>query len=91
MSLRRDAMIELVRVQARFPEVGSILGRAPALRTNEFVLLQMKDGARGLMTTSEGGLSWAKADDLRKYVAACRDALEMSEALLVGLSRREPT
>jgi|GraSoiStandDraft_4_1057263.scaffolds.fasta_scaffold1812005_1 hypothetical protein len=83
-------MIELTRVQARFPEVGSIVVRAPTLRLNEIVLLQMKDGGQALMTINEGGLCWAEVDDLRAYVAGCRDALERSEALLDSLRRREP-
>ena len=83
-------MITLTRIQARFLEVESILGRAPALRLSEIVLLQMKDGSHGLMTADEGGLHWVKADELREYVAACRDALDRSEALLIGPSRRGP-
>ena len=81
-------MIELVRVQARFSEVESIVGRAPALRLNEIALVQMKHGGRSLMTSDEGGLRWLKLDELQAYVEACRDALEASEALLEGLERR---
>jgi len=83
-------MITLTRIQARVLEVESILGRAPALRLNEIALLQMKDGSHGLMTADEGGLRWVKADELREYIAACRDALDRSEALLIGPSRRGP-
>ena len=80
-------MIELTRVQARFPEVGSIVARAPALRLNEIVLLEMKGRGRDLMTVDDGGLRWVKPEELATYVAACRDALERSEAILNGLRR----
>jgi hypothetical protein len=83
-------MITLTCIQARFLEVASILGRAPALRLNEIVLLQEKDGSRGLMTADEGGLRWVKMEELQEYVEACREALASGEALLDGLSRPEP-
>jgi hypothetical protein len=83
-------MIELTRIQARFSEVESILGRVPPLRLNEMVVLQMKHGGRAIMTADEGGLRWAKVDDLQTYVAVCRDALERGEALLNSLRRPEP-
>ena len=81
--------IELARIQARWSEVESILGRVPALHLKEIVLLQIRHGGRDLMTLDEGGLRWAKVDDLRAYVAACRDALERSEALLDSLRHPE--
>src|SRR5215212_10336138 len=83
-------MITLTRIQARFREVEAIMGRAPALRLNEIVLLRDRDGTRGLMTADEGGLRSVRSQELREYVAACRDALERGEALLSELSRREP-
>ena len=83
-------MIELTRIQARFPEVGSIVGRLPALRLNEIVVLQMKHGGRSLMTADQGGLLWARVNELQEYVAACRDALEKSEAILNSLRHPEP-
>ena len=82
--------IELTRIQARWPAVEAILDRVPSLRMNEIVVLQIKHGGRDLMTLDEGGLRWAKVDDLRAYVAACRDALERSEALLNSLRHPEP-
>jgi len=91
MSPREDAMrIELTRIQARWPVVEAILDRVPPLRMNEIVVLQIKHGGRDLMTVDEGGLRWAKVDDLRAYVAACRDALERSEAVLNSLRHPEP-
>jgi hypothetical protein len=82
--------IELPRIQARWPEIESILGRVPPLHMNEIVVLQIKHGGRDLMTVDEGGLRWAKVDDLQAYVAACRDALDKGEALLNSLRRPEP-
>ena len=82
-------MITLTRIQARFLEVASILGRVPALRLNEIVLLQEKDGSHGLMTAEEGGLRWVKVAELQEYVEACREALASGEALLEGLSRED--
>ena len=81
--------ISLVRVQARFSEVESILGRAPSLRLNEIALLGIKFGGRDLMSTDEGGLRWVTVEELRAYVAACREALAAGEALLEGLGHRE--
>ena len=82
--------ISLTRVQARFSEVASIVGRAPSLRLNEIVLLEIKFGGRDLMSTDEGGLRWVKVQELQAYVEACREALASGEALLEGLTRREP-
>ena len=81
--------VSLVRVQARFSEVESILGRAPSLRLNEIALLGIKFGGRDLMSTDEGGLRWVTAKELQAYIAACREALAAGEALLEGLSHRE--
>jgi len=91
MSPREDVMrIELTRIQARWPAVESILDHLPSLHMKEIVLLQIQQGGRDLMTLDDGGLRWAKVDDLRAYVAACRDALERSEALLNSLRHPEP-
>ena len=62
-------MIELVRVQARFPEVGSIFGRAPALRTNEFVLLPNE--------------RWSKGARQRQAKAGCRGPKRMTFASML--------
>jgi len=82
--------IELTRIQARWSEVEAIVGRAPALRMNEIVLLKIKHGGRGLMTINEGGLRWAKVAELQAYVADCRHALEQGEAILDSLRHPEP-
>ncbi|HEX2136065.1 MAG TPA: hypothetical protein VHG30_09205, partial [Microvirga sp.] len=74
---------------ARFPEVASIVGRAPSLNLNEIVLLEVKFGGRGLMTADEGGLRWVGVEELQDYVDACRNALATGEALLEGLARPE--
>ena len=90
MAVHGHAPISLTRVQARFPQAASILGRAPTLHLNEIVLVEMKFGGRDLMTADEGGLRWTNVEELRRYVEACREALAYGEALLDGLSRPEP-
>jgi hypothetical protein len=81
----RAPRISLTRVQARFPQVASIVDCTPALRLSEIVLLEMKSGGRSLMTADEGGLRWVKAEELQAYVETCREALASGEALLEEL------
>ena len=42
MAVHGHAPISLTRVQARFPQAASILGRAPTLHLNEIVLVDTK-------------------------------------------------